>query len=187
LNNGGHRSNNGYNHNQFGISHYRGCYQICKLEGHSASHYNYHYICPDSNNSHNISTQFAGIHVFNLPAPIETSLDCVTPLWSSDTDTVNHMASHTNLVQQPTPFTSTSGVYVGNDDSLCISYTSNSSIKFGSKSLSLNGVLVVPQLKKNLISLVKLTKDNNYVFCLFSMRLCYKGFGNEVDTFEGTN
>jgi hypothetical protein len=57
----------------------------------------------------------------------------------------------------------------------------------GSKSLSLKDVLVVSQLKKNLISLVKLTKDNNCVFCLFSMRLCYKGFGNEADTFKKTN
>jgi len=57
---GKHRFNTRYNHSQFGRSRYRGHCQICKQEGHSASNCNYRYIHPDSNNSDNISTQFAG-------------------------------------------------------------------------------------------------------------------------------
>jgi hypothetical protein len=50
---------------------------------------------------------------------------------------------------------------------LCISYIGNSSIKMGSKLLFLNDILVVPQLKENLISIAKLTKDNNCDFACF--------------------
>jgi len=70
---------------------------------------------------------------------------------------------------------------------LCISYIGNSSIKMGSKLLFLNDILVVPQLKENLISIAKLTKDNNCDFTCFLWGLRYKGFGNMGDTFEGTN
>jgi hypothetical protein len=37
----------------------------------------------------------------------------------------------------------------------------------GSKLLFLNDILVVPQLKENLISIAKLTKDNNCDFACF--------------------
>jgi len=97
------------------------------------------------------------------------------------------MASHIDLVQQPISFTVTSGVYVGNGDSLYISHIGNSSINMGTKSLSLNGILVVPQLKENLVSIAKLTKDNNCVFACFPWGLRYKGFGNRGDTFEGAS
>ena len=185
LYNGKHRFNTGYNHSQFGRSRYRGHCQICKQEGHSASNCNYRYIRPDSNNSDNISTQFAGIHVFDSPAPTETSPDCISPLWLGDTGATNHMASHIDLVQQPISFTVTSGVYVGNGDSLYISHIGNSSINMGTKSLSLNGILVVPQLKENFVSIAKLTKDNNCVFACFPWGFVIKDLATEVTLLKG--
>jgi len=90
------------------------------------------------------------------------------------------MASQTDLVQQPIPFTSTSGVYVGNGDSLYISYIGSSSIKMGFKSLFLNGILVVLQLKENLVSIAKLTKDNNCVFACFPWGFVIKDLATGV-------
>ena len=95
------------------------------------------------------------------------------------------MASHTDLVQQPLPFNGTLGVYVGNGDSLHISHVGNSSIHLGTKSLSLNDILVVPQLKENLVSIAKLTKDNNCVFACFSWGYVIKDLATGVILLKG--
>ncbi|KAF9673911.1 hypothetical protein SADUNF_Sadunf10G0073100 [Salix dunnii] len=155
-----HTGNNSGNRSQFGRSCYRGRCQICKQEGHSASNCNYCYTRPNSNNSDNLFAQFAGVHVSDLTAPTEGSLDCVSSHWLGDTGATNHMASNTDLVQQPLPFNGTSGVYVGNGESLCISHIGNSSIHLGSKSLSLNDILV--DLATGVILLKGPVKDNLY-------------------------
>ncbi|KAG6761713.1 hypothetical protein POTOM_034943 [Populus tomentosa] len=190
-NNGQHGRNrfqNGNNYGnrpQFGRSRYRGRCQICKQEGHSASNCNYRYTRSDSTNSDNLSAQFAGVHVSDLTAPIEGTLDCVSPHWLGDTSATNHMASNTDLVQQPLPFNGTSGVYVGNGASLSISHIGNSSINLGSKSLSLKDILVVPQLKENLISIAKLTKDNYCVFACFPWGFVIKDLATGVILLKG--
>ena len=58
-------------------------------------------------------------------------------------------------------------MHVGNGESLSISHIGNSFIHLGSKSLSLNDILVVPQLKENLVSIAKLTKDNTVFLLAF--------------------
>ena len=190
-NNGQHGRNrfqNGNNYGnrpQFGRSRYRGRCQICKQEGHSASNCNYRYTRSDSTNSDNLSAQFAGVHVSELTAPTEGTLDCVSPHWLGDTGATNHMASNTDLVQQPLPFNGTSGVYVGNGASLSISHIGNSSINLGSKSLSLKDILVVPQLKENLISIAKLTTDNYCVFACFPWGFVIKDLATGVILLKG--
>jgi len=76
-------------------------------------------------------------------------------------------------------------VYVGNDDSLHISHVGNSSIHLGTKSLSFNDILVVPQLKENLVSIAKLTKDNNCVFACFSWGYIIKDLATRVILLKG--
>ena len=187
MHHGKPRFNTGYNagnRSQFGRSRYRGRCQICKQEGHSASNCNYRYIRPDSNTD-NLSTPFASIHVSDSPSPAEHFPNCVLPLWLGDTGATNHMASHADLVQQPLPFNGASGVYVGNGDSLRISHIGNSSINLGSNSLSLNDILVVPQLKENLVSIAKLTKDNNCVFACFPWGYVIKDLATGVILLKG--
>ncbi|KAG6748891.1 hypothetical protein POTOM_048829 [Populus tomentosa] len=176
---------NAGNCSQFGKSCYRGHCQICKQEGHSASKCTYRYIRPDSHNNDNLSTPFAGIHVPDSQSPAENSPDCVSPLWLGDTGATNHMASHADLVQQPLRFNGPSGVYVGNDDSLRISHIGNSSINLGNNSLSLKDILVVPQLKENLVSIAKLTKDNNCVFACFPWGYVIKDLATGVILLKG--
>ncbi|KAG6756953.1 hypothetical protein POTOM_037252 [Populus tomentosa] len=188
LHHGKPRFSTGYNagnRSQFGRSRYRGHCQIYKQEGHSASNCTYRYIRPDSHNTDNLSTPFAGIHVFDSPSPAENSPDCVWPLWLGDRGATNHMASYADLVQQPFPFNGPSGVYVGNGDSLRISHIGNSSINLGNNSLSLKDILVVPQLKENLISIAKLIKDNNCVFACFSWGYVIKDLATGVILLKG--
>ncbi|KAG6792225.1 hypothetical protein POTOM_001368 [Populus tomentosa] len=73
-----------------------------------------------------VAVKYANKRVILRLIALINSPDYVSPLWFGDTGAMNHMASHTDLVQQPLPFNGTSGVYVGNGDSLCISHIGNS-------------------------------------------------------------
>lgn len=74
--------------------------------------------------------------------------------------TQEHISSFPDHISQLAPYSGNMDVLFGNYDKLPISHTSNSMI---SKNLSLCGVLVVPNLTKNLLSISKLTTDHPVV------------------------
>ncbi|RVX23684.1 Retrovirus-related Pol polyprotein from transposon RE1 [Vitis vinifera] len=71
------------------------------------------------------------------------------------------MTSDTEGVNQPAVYSGNECVMVGNGQSLAISHTGSISSLVPSSPLLLSNVLVVPEIKKNLISISQLTKDNN--------------------------
>ena len=81
--------------------------------------------------------------------------------WFLDSGATFHMTSDTEVVDQPTLYSSNERVMVGNGKSLAISHTSSISSIIPSSSLLLSNVLVVPSIKKNLILISQLTTDNN--------------------------
>ena len=78
------------------------------------------------------------------------------------------MTSDSEVVDQPALYSSNEHVMVGNGQSLAISHTSSISSIIPSSSLLLSNVLVVPGIKKNLILISQLTKDNNYLVAFSS-------------------
>ena len=81
--------------------------------------------------------------------------------WFLDFGAISHMTSDTEVVDQPTLYSGNERVMVGNGQSLAISHTGSISSLIPSSSLLLSNVLVVLGIKKNLISISQLTKDNN--------------------------
>lgn len=55
-------------------------------------------------------------------------------------------------------------IFVGNDNLLEISHIGNLSLNVGHEKLVLDNVLVVPEIKKNLVSVSQLTSEKPYVF-----------------------
>lgn len=62
------------------------------------------------------------------------------------------------------PYTGNDNIYVGNVSELLITCIGNSTIKTNQGHSKLKNALIVPKLKKNLLSVSQLTKDNECVF-----------------------
>ncbi|KAI4338296.1 hypothetical protein L6164_016638 [Bauhinia variegata] len=88
--------------------------------------------------------------------------------WYIDSGASHHPTSDINNISIHSEYTRDDQVVVGNDMTLPITHTSTSSIDY---SLSLKNVLHVPHITKNLLSISKLTKDNN-VFLEFHPNHC---------------
>ena len=80
------------------------------------------------------------------------------PDWYVDFGALDHMVSSSASVTNSTPSVGDASVLFGNDTSLPISRVGTSTI---ANNVCLNDVLVVPNLTKNLLSLSKLTHDND--------------------------
>ena len=79
--------------------------------------------------------------------------------WYLDTGATAHMASSSGMIASPRPSRS-SRIVVGNGSSLAVTHTGHHCLPTTSNSLSLNNVLISPNLIKNLVSVKKLTRDN---------------------------
>ncbi|GLT46299.1 hypothetical protein SLA2020_200620 [Shorea laevis] len=77
-----------------------------------------------------------------------------------DTGATDHMTSDAGKLYTKRPYTGNHKVFTGDGTPLDISHIGSASIG----SLKLNNVLVVPNLKKNLLSVSKFTKENPCIF-----------------------
>lgn len=74
------------------------------------------------------------------------------------------MTSDPNLLRQSSSYAGSDQVYMGNGNALDITRVGNQILPAPSTKLHLNDIYYVSALKENLLSLAKLTKDNNCVF-----------------------
>jgi hypothetical protein len=79
--------------------------------------------------------------------------------WFPDTGATDHITGNPGNLHSLTPYTGSDGVMLGNGDILQITHVGQANIESGNKSLQLNDVLLVPDIKKDLISVSKLTSD----------------------------
>ena len=125
--------------------------QICGRTNHTAPkcYYRYEY------NTENENTQQA------LAAlTINEESD---PNFYVDSGATTHMTNKGgNLISKP--YFGTDTVFVGNGQSLPITHTGKALLKTTQGKLHLNNVLVVPKLKKNLLSVSQLIDDNSCTF-----------------------
>lgn len=79
-----------------------------------------------------------------------------------DTGVSAHMTADAGKLHPLIPCTGPEKIMVGNGESLNISHIGDTTIATGNNSLPLHNVLVVPNIKKNLISISQLTSDFPY-------------------------
>uniref|UniRef100_A0A2N9G9X1 Retrovirus-related Pol polyprotein from transposon TNT 1-94-like beta-barrel domain-containing protein n=1 Tax=Fagus sylvatica TaxID=28930 RepID=A0A2N9G9X1_FAGSY len=121
--------------------------QICKKRGHHALKCWHRF--DNSYQDDHVPQALAALHL-NSPTAGE---------WVPDTGATAHITDDPGTLSKLTPYAGSDSVMVGNGSELSITYTGHARIFSPGSSLSLNNVLVVPDIKKNLLSVSQLTSD----------------------------
>lgn len=125
--------------------------QICDKEGHSAIRCWYR--MDDAYNEEPPSAAVAATSSYQLD-----------PRWYNDTGAMDHITSDLDRLTMRENYNGGDTVQVSNGQGLQILHTGYSSLNTDSRPLALNNVLHVPQISKHLLSVHKLTRDNNVFF-----------------------
>ncbi|KAJ9552513.1 hypothetical protein OSB04_016558 [Centaurea solstitialis] len=98
----------------------------------------------------------------------------LTDPWVVDSGATNHVTADLGNLSIQSEYTGTDNLVVGSGEPLPITHIGQSVLtsKHVSKPLSLNNILVVPKISKNLVSVSQLCKDNN-VSIEFDANDCY--------------
>lgn len=94
--------------------------------------------------------------------------------WYTDIGTTSHMTNDVNALDKSIPYISNQRVVVGNGHSLSISHIGSISSLFHSHPLKMSGVLFVPHITRNLLSISKL---DIFFFCFFCIGSSNKNSG----------
>ncbi|KAA8516995.1 hypothetical protein F0562_017187 [Nyssa sinensis] len=107
--------------------------QICQTQGHASDRCNFRYShnsLPTTQNNYtdhgSLASNFAGMHM-GPPAPSDLFTEHASTHWLADSMATNHMTNTSTMLQQPTPYSGSDQVYVGNGNSLPIQSTSDGS------------------------------------------------------------
>ncbi|KAJ9554025.1 hypothetical protein OSB04_018070 [Centaurea solstitialis] len=124
--------------------------QLCRTNGHYAS------ACPKLATfaSHAPTSDTDLARAFHAQCHVTSA----APDWYVDSGASDHMTASSASVTKPTPYLGNNQVSFGNGNVLPISHIGQSSL---SNRIRLRDVLVVPRISKNLLSVSKLTTDNN--------------------------
>jgi hypothetical protein len=93
-----------------------------------------------------------------------TSSYKVDPNWYSDTGATDHITSDLDRLTVRDQYQGNGMVQVGNGAGLKIMHVGSYSINTDTRPLALNNVLHVPEISKHLLSVHKLSRDNNVFF-----------------------
>ncbi|CAA7051267.1 unnamed protein product [Microthlaspi erraticum] len=105
--------------------------------------------------------------------------------WVFDTGATHHITSDLANLSLHQPYNGGEEVLVGNGNSLPISHTGFASIPLLAKTLSLNNVLCVPQITKNLISVYRLCNANKVSVEFFPAHFQVKDLNSGVPLLQG--
>ena len=86
------------------------------------------------------------------------------PTFYADSGATTHMTNDVGKLISAHTYNGRDAIYVGNGNKLPISHTGNALLKTSHGNLKLKDVLVVPKLRKNLLSISQLTHDNVSLF-----------------------
>ena len=83
--------------------------------------------------------------------------------WLFDSGATNHVTADPSMMNQKTEYNGSEKLIIGNGQGLCISNIGSSHYNFSNGNISLNKILHVPQITKNLLSIARITSDNNAI------------------------
>ena len=84
--------------------------------------------------------------------------------WFLDTGASDHITGNPGNLHSLTPYHGSDGVMVGNGHTLLITHIGETTLGIGSSPIHLKDVLLVPDIKKYLLSVSKLTTDYPLIF-----------------------
>ncbi|KAJ9542144.1 hypothetical protein OSB04_028650 [Centaurea solstitialis] len=124
--------------------------QLCRTNGHYAN------VCPRlaTYSTHAPTSDDALAKAFHAQCHVSST----GPDWYVDSGATDHMISSSSSVTQAAPYSGPNQVSFGNGQVLPISLIGQSSVN---NTIRLRDVLVIPKITKNLLSVSKLTFDNN--------------------------
>lgn len=79
--------------------------------------------------------------------------------WFLDTAATDHVTNNPSILQSLQPYTGSEGLMVGNGEFLPSTHTGQAQLGTCSSLISLNDVLLVSKIKKDVLSITKLTTD----------------------------
>ena len=82
------------------------------------------------------------------------------PTFYIDSGATTHITNNVGKMTQITPYKGNDAIFVGNGEALRISHIGEARLKTKHRDLKLKNLLVVPEIKKNLLSIGQLTSDN---------------------------
>ena len=91
-----------------------------------------------------------------------------TPTWLLDSGTSHHVTSHLSNLSLHSPYQGYDDIMIGNGSTLPITHTGSTTIPTSSRTFTLQKVLCVPSMQKNLISIYQFC-TNNHVSVEFSL------------------
>uniref|UniRef100_A0A6V7QVH5 Uncharacterized protein n=1 Tax=Ananas comosus var. bracteatus TaxID=296719 RepID=A0A6V7QVH5_ANACO len=144
--------------------------QICGISGHIALKCFYRF--DHAYQSEDLPQAFAAM---SLPNDKD-------PTFYADTAATAHMTSDPGILHSKYPYHDKTKVYTGDGTALSITHTGSASIG----SVKLNNVLVVPELKKNLLSVSQFTEENPSVFVFSSTGFVIKDLVTQKILTKGT-
>ncbi|XP_019455094.1 PREDICTED: uncharacterized protein LOC109356216 [Lupinus angustifolius] len=116
--------------------------------------------------SHAQPQAFTGSHPYAMNVSTGGT-DPKNSIWFPDSGATNHITSDPTFLHEPTEQFGPEHLYMGNGTKASISYAGHTSFPSPFSphiSLSLNNLLLVPSITKNLISVSQFAKDNNCFF-----------------------
>lgn len=84
-----------------------------------------------------------------------------TPSWLLDSGASHHVTSDLSNLSLHAPYTGSNDIMIGDGSGLSITHTGSTSLKTPHTAFTLNNVLCVPSMKKNLISISQFCTSNN--------------------------
>ena len=123
--------------------------QVCNKVGHTALRYYYRFD-----------------HVFQAPQNNQASAFIATPelasdqSWYADSGATSHVTTELGNLSMKSDYHGESNLTVGNGNKLPITHIDHTKIPSLSSHLYLRNILLVPQIKKSLLSVSRLTGDN---------------------------
>ena len=159
--------------------------QWCREQGHLVSHYPVFTARfpittppPTSNSTNRPSTSKPQANVANLPSTSSSQ-------WLLDSGASHHITNDLNNLSLHTPYDGTEELIIGDGTGLHISHIGSLTISYVSHSITLNNVLFVPSMSRNVVSISQLCRDNNASIEFLSHSFVVKDLKTGASLFQG--
>ncbi|KAI3455055.1 hypothetical protein Pfo_011718 [Paulownia fortunei] len=102
------------------------------------------------------------------------------PNFYADSGATAHMSNQEGNLKSLKPYFGNNSIFVGNGQALSITHSGKALLNTSHGKILLNNVLVVPKIKKNLLSVNKLVDDNFYTITFDSNKFVIKDQKNQI-------